>query len=118
MKPGSAVALIESAYRTDGSTEAWLQGVAASATAALGANQGSMAFRYDASEGWVNPGAPALHDLSPEFALDFFNQKDSPAEVAAAMAQVFLSLRFGTLRTVLEYDGFAASRKRPRSLRR
>ena len=107
VKPSQAVSLIESAYRLDCSTEEWLQQVAASASAALGSEQGAMAFRYDASVNWVNSGVPALHRLSPQFAFDFFNQKDAPPEVAQKMAEVFLSIRLGSLREVVRERGFS-----------
>jgi hypothetical protein len=102
VKPAHAVSLIETAYGLDGATEQWLQKVAASACSAMESAQGAMAFQYDASDGnWVNVGVGAIHDLSPEFARDFFSQEDMPKEAARGMAQVFKSLRFGSVRAVL-----------------
>ena len=105
MKPESAVALIESAYRTEVPAQDWLQGVAASASTAL-SNLGAMVFQYNASERWVDAGFPALHLLPQQFAVDFFDQKDAPPEAAQAMARVFLTIRFGSLREVIKYAGF------------
>jgi DNA-binding CsgD family transcriptional regulator len=103
MKPAHALSLIETAYRLDLGTQDWLQRIAAAASLALDSKHGAMAFRYDASGGdWVNSGIPALHGLSPEFARDFFNQEDAPPEAGAAMAQVFLKVRFGSSREVFE----------------
>jgi DNA-binding NarL/FixJ family response regulator len=103
VKAGQAVSLIETAYGLDGSAEQWLQRVAASACAAMDSASGAMAFQYDASDGnWVDVGAGAIHGVSPEFARDFFSQQDMPKESARAMTQVFRSLRFGSLRAVLD----------------
>jgi len=107
MKPRHAITLIEGAYRADLPTGTWLEQVAASAAEVVGSGK-AMAFRYDASERWVNSEPPALHGLSPSFAFDFFNQKDAPPEVAEALAKVFLSIRFGTLRETLREAGFAS----------
>ncbi|HEX6273897.1 MAG TPA: LuxR C-terminal-related transcriptional regulator [Polyangiaceae bacterium] len=65
-----------------------------------------MAFRYDATEGWVDAGIPALHLFPQQFAMDFFDQKDAPPEVARELARVFLTIRFGSLRDVIQYAGF------------
>jgi hypothetical protein len=111
MKPGNAVSLIEAAYRLDVSTEQWLEGVAATAAAALG-SKGAMAFRYDASPGnWVHAGSMALHGLPPEFARDFFNQSDMPPEAATAMAGLFMTLRMGSVRDFMDAMGSRGSRK-------
>jgi hypothetical protein len=101
MKAGAAVKLIESAFRLDLPAEPWLGEVAKSAAEAIGSTR-AMAFRYAANEGWIDSGVPALHGFPPQFASDFFNQKDAPPEATAGMAKVFLNARFGTLRALLE----------------
>jgi hypothetical protein len=105
VKPESAVRLIESAYRTEGTTQQWLQAVAESAAGAF-TSASAMAFRYEASAQWINSDIPVLHGLTPEFAFDFFNHKDAPPEAAQAMARIFLSVRFGSLREVIENAPF------------
>jgi hypothetical protein len=102
VKPAHAVSLIESAYGLDGATEPWLQKIAASACSAMESAQGAMAFQYDASDGgWTKIGTGAIHEMSPEFVRDFFDQEDMPKESARALTQVFTSVRFGSLRAVL-----------------
>ena len=107
MKPGHAVSLIEAAYRLDVPTEQWLEGVAATAAAAL-ESKGAMAFRYDASPGnWVHAGTMALHGLPPEFARDFFNQPDMPPEAVAALVRLFMTLRMGSVKDFMDAHGLA-----------
>jgi DNA-directed RNA polymerase specialized sigma24 family protein len=101
VKPAQAVSLIETAYGLDGATEQWLQKVAASACAAMDSASGAMAFQYDASDGnWIKVGTGAVHEVSPEFARDFFSQEDMPKESARALTNLFMSLRFGSLRAI------------------
>jgi hypothetical protein len=113
VKASQAVSLIEAAYGLDGATEQWLQKIAASASSAMGSAQGAMAFQYDASDGnWIKLGTGALHETSPEFARDFFNQADMPKDSARALTQLFMSMRFASLRTVLnriQAAGFIAT---------
>jgi hypothetical protein len=103
VKPHQAVSLIEAAYRIDLSTEEWLERISAAGAAALGSNQGAMAFRYDATgDDWIHLVGAALHGLPPTFAQDFFNQPDLPPEDILAISKMFRSLRFGTLRPFIE----------------
>jgi hypothetical protein len=103
VKPAHAVSLIEMAYRMDLSSEEWLERISAAGAAALGSNQGAMAFRYDATgDDWIHLMGAALYGLPPSFAQDFFNQPDLPPEAIAAMSKMFRSMRFGTLRPFIE----------------
>ena len=106
MNADKVVALIERTYRTELSADSWLQGVSASAAAVFD-SQRTLAFHYEASENWITPSAPAIHGFAPEFAFDFFDHRDAPPEAAQAMARVFLSVRFGSLRDALQGAGFA-----------
>jgi DNA-binding CsgD family transcriptional regulator len=109
VKPAHAISLIQSAYRLDLPTESWLIEVAATASRALGSDAGAMAFQYDASSGArIDTGAPALHKLSPDAARDIFSQDAVSAEHAQGMARVFASLRFASLRKVIEELGFGS----------
>lgn len=109
MKPAHAISLIQSAYRLDIPTESWLAEVAATASRALGSDAGAIAFQYDASSGArVESGVPALYKLAPEVARDIFNQEDVSVEFAQGMARVFASLRFASLRKVIEELGFGS----------
>ena len=103
MKPHQAVSLIEAAYRIDLPTEEWLERISAAGAAAIGATQGAMAFRYDATgDDWIHLMGAALHGLPPTFAQDFFNQPNLPPEDISAISRMFRSLRFGTLRPFIE----------------
>lgn len=105
MKPNHVVSLIESAYRIDLSTEAWLQHVAAAASAALGSSKGAVAFRYDASQGnWVHVGARGLHGIHAAFPAEFFNQPDASPQAVAAIMRIFKTLRVGSLRDFIEHE--------------
>ncbi|HEX6272223.1 MAG TPA: LuxR C-terminal-related transcriptional regulator [Polyangiaceae bacterium] len=109
MKPKEAVALIESSYRLDLSTEDWLEQIAANASSALGCSQGAMAFRYDVSSGdWVQPEPPVLHHVSQEFASEFFNQPGLPREATVALVRAFMSIRFHSSRAIFEGIGIGA----------
>ena len=104
MKASQAVSLIEAAYGLDGSAEQWLQRVAASACTAMDSASGAIAFQYDASDGnWIKLGTGAIHEIAPEFARDFLDQQDMSKESARALAHQFMSLRFGSLRAVLNH---------------
>jgi DNA-binding CsgD family transcriptional regulator len=106
MKPKHAVALIEASYRLDVSTNESLELLAISASAALGTNRGAMVFRYDVSSGdWVQPEPPLLHQVSPEFAGDFFNQPGAPREALVGLARAFMSVRFNSSRDVFDKVG-------------
>jgi DNA-binding NarL/FixJ family response regulator len=97
------VALIESAYRTNLSSEEWLERLMATASAALGSERGAMAFLYDASAGdWVYPQPPVIRGLSPEFARDFLSPGEQSSEERRLLMHQFVAVRFGALRPLLE----------------
>lgn len=102
MKPGEAVSLIEAAYRIDLPTERWLGEIASTAAKTFNSDR-ALVFRYDASSGErIVSDQPALHGLFHEFARDLFDQDDAPAEATKGVTLVFQSVRFGSLREVIE----------------
>lgn len=95
-----SVSVIEAAYRIEGSATDWLQGLAVAASAAFGGTGGALAFLYDASPGdWIHVHGMSEHDLPAEFAQRLFDQRDAPPESAVAMARVFATVRFASMRS-------------------
>jgi hypothetical protein len=101
MKVTDPVALIEAAYRLDGSDASWLKELARAASIALGSDQGAFAFVYDASRGdRIDILGAEVHEFPAEFVHQFFNQPDASREATMAVARFMTGLQFMTVREV------------------
>lgn len=101
MKVTDPVAIIEAAYRLEGSDANWLKELARSATIALSGERGAFAFLYDASSGdWVNILGVEMHEFPGEFVHQLFNQPDADRDTARAIASFMTSVQFATYREI------------------
>lgn len=101
MKVTDPVALIEAAYRLDGTDASWLKGLARSAAIALGGEQGAFAFLYDASSGdQIDILGAEVHEFPIDFVHQFFNQPDASKDATTAVARFMTGLQFMTVRQV------------------
>jgi hypothetical protein len=97
MKVTDPVALIEAAYRLDGTEASWLKELARAATTALGGEQGAFAYLYDSSEGdWTRILGIGMHEFPVEFVQQLFNQAELGPEVAKAVADFMTRAQFAT----------------------
>jgi hypothetical protein len=101
MKVTDPVALIEAAYRLDGTEASWLKELARAATTALGSEHGAFAFVYDASGGdRIDILGAEAHEFPAEFVHQFFNQPDASRDATMAVARFMTGLQFMTVREV------------------
>lgn len=99
MKVTDPVALIEAAYRLDGTDSSWLKELARSATIALAGEQGAFAYLYDTSSGdWTNILGVETHEFPVEFVRQLFNQQDASGDVVMAVVKLMTSAQFMTIR--------------------
>jgi hypothetical protein len=101
MKVTDPVALIEAAYRLDGTDASWLKELARAATVALRGEQGAFAFLYDATAGdWIHILGVEMHEFPVEFVQQLFNQPDLGRDAAIAVAKVMTGVQFTTAREI------------------
>ena len=101
MKVVDPVALIETAYRLDGTDTSWLKELARAATIALAGEQGAFAFLYDSSQGdWTHILGAETHDFPLEFLEQLFTQPDIDRDTAVAWVSIMTSLQFTTAREI------------------
>jgi hypothetical protein len=101
MKVTDPVALIEAAYRLDGTDANWLKELARAATIALAGDQGAFAYLYDASGGdWTSIYRVEMYEVPGEFVQQLFDQPTLGVEVAKAVANFMTGIQFGTYREI------------------
>jgi hypothetical protein len=102
VKVTDPVAIIEAAYRLEGTDATWLKELARSATLALAGERGAFAYLYDASGGdWVNILGVEMHEFPGEFVQELFNQPDVGRDVGVALAKLMTDVQFATYRNAI-----------------
>jgi hypothetical protein len=101
MKVTDPVALIEAAYRLDGTEASWLKELARAATIALGSEHGAFAYLYDASRGdWTRILGVETHEFPVEFVQQLFDQPNMGPDAAKAVANWMTRIQVGTYREI------------------